>query len=362
MRSGIAKLLLLAACLTVLSVPAPAADFYRGLDAYERGDYEAALREWRPLAEEGDAESQYRIARMYYRGEGIQDDAEAARWYRAAAKGGHPVSQNNLGLMYEQGRGVERDLGEAARWYREAADQGVTSAQANLARLYDEGQGLTEDPEKAALWYRRAAKGGHEDSQFRLGQMVPQDADKALKWYRKAANNGSDEAREELATRTTVTPSKKLDPPPDPAVVPDEPAAESEVPPVPDEPAADETPEDLRELRDLAKQGDVEAQYRLARIYMRGDGVPRNLDEAGLWLREAAENGHEMAGYRVAFMYLRAIGVSKKKDYVQAYRWFDISARRGIGDAADWRDKIVGKMSAAELAEAETLVREWTEE
>lgn len=35
---------------------APAwADFQAGLDAVERGDYDTALKEWRPLAEQGDA-------------------------------------------------------------------------------------------------------------------------------------------------------------------------------------------------------------------------------------------------------------------------------------------------------------------
>ena len=29
--------------------------FQKGLDAYQRGDYATALREWKPLAERGDA-------------------------------------------------------------------------------------------------------------------------------------------------------------------------------------------------------------------------------------------------------------------------------------------------------------------
>jgi len=217
---------------------------------------------------------------------------------------------------------------------------------------------------------------------FDEGRGVPRDPDKALKWYRKAAGNGHDEARDLLATSTTATPSKKKRrkskqpaPPSDRAAVLDESVAEHEeliegspsepAPPVPlvgGDPAADAVPESLGEVWDLAKEGDAEAQYRLARIYMRGEGVPQNPQEAGRWLREAAENGHEMAGYRVAFMYLRALGVSKKKNYIQAYRWFAISAQRGIGDAAEWRDKIVEEMNEEELAEAERLVREWTED
>ena len=43
----------------LLLVPALGwADFQTGYDAYERGDYETALKEWRPLADQGDARAQ----------------------------------------------------------------------------------------------------------------------------------------------------------------------------------------------------------------------------------------------------------------------------------------------------------------
>jgi len=41
------------AVMILLALPAWA-DFQDGLDAYDRGDYEMALREWKPLAEQGD--------------------------------------------------------------------------------------------------------------------------------------------------------------------------------------------------------------------------------------------------------------------------------------------------------------------
>ena len=111
------KSVVVAALLMAASRGALAADFHEGLAAHKRGDYEAALREWRPLAAQGDAEAQYRLARMYYHGEGVKDDAEAAKWYRLSAEQGHPKAQNNLALMYEEGRGVERDIAKATQWY-----------------------------------------------------------------------------------------------------------------------------------------------------------------------------------------------------------------------------------------------------
>ena len=57
---------LLLALVIACTLSAPAwAGFDEGLAAYERGDYEMALRELRPLAEQGDAAAQFLIGSMY---------------------------------------------------------------------------------------------------------------------------------------------------------------------------------------------------------------------------------------------------------------------------------------------------------
>ncbi len=50
---------------------AASADLKAGLDAYKRGDYATALREFRPLAEQGDARTQHNLGQMYMDGEGV---------------------------------------------------------------------------------------------------------------------------------------------------------------------------------------------------------------------------------------------------------------------------------------------------
>ena len=64
------------------------ADYQAGVDAYERGDYKTALQELHPLAESsGNPKSQFRLGRMYARGDGVpQNDEEAAKLYRKAAE------------------------------------------------------------------------------------------------------------------------------------------------------------------------------------------------------------------------------------------------------------------------------------
>ncbi len=57
--------------------------------AYQRGDYATAIRKFRPLAEQGNAEAQFNLGGMYRQGRGVpQDDAEAMKWYRKAAEQG----------------------------------------------------------------------------------------------------------------------------------------------------------------------------------------------------------------------------------------------------------------------------------
>jgi len=44
------------------------ADFQKGLTAHESGDYATALRQWTPLAEQGNADAQSNLGLMYEEG------------------------------------------------------------------------------------------------------------------------------------------------------------------------------------------------------------------------------------------------------------------------------------------------------
>ena len=62
----------IAIVLSYLCLTAPAwADLKAGVDAHTRGDYATALREWRLLAEQGDASAQYNLGLMYANGWGV---------------------------------------------------------------------------------------------------------------------------------------------------------------------------------------------------------------------------------------------------------------------------------------------------
>lgn len=113
----------LALLVVIIALAVPSwADYEAGLQAFQRADYATALREWRPLAEQGHAGAQYYLGLLYDFSKGIpQDFAMARQWYEKAAAQGHAGAQNNLGGLYEFGHGVTRDDVLAYMWYHLAA-------------------------------------------------------------------------------------------------------------------------------------------------------------------------------------------------------------------------------------------------
>ncbi len=142
-----------------------AQDFNKGLEAAQKGDFATALREWRPLAEQGDADAQYNLGVMYDKGDGVtQNHKEAVKWYRKSADQGNASAQYNLALMYENGKGVTQDYKEAVKWYRKSAEQGNANAQNNLGLRYYNGQGVLQDNVYAHMWLNIAASNGNANA------------------------------------------------------------------------------------------------------------------------------------------------------------------------------------------------------
>ena len=73
------------------------ADLQKGKNAFDSGDFATALRELTPLAEQGDANAQFFLGWMYYKGLGVpKDDKTAVKWYKLAAEQGYPDVKERL--------------------------------------------------------------------------------------------------------------------------------------------------------------------------------------------------------------------------------------------------------------------------
>jgi len=102
-----------------------AADFSTGLEAYNKGDFATAAKEWRPLADQGDAAVQYNIGLLYLDGKGVpQDPAQAVKWFTRSAEQDYTEAQHDLGAMFGAGQGVKRDYIQAYKWLNICAAKG----------------------------------------------------------------------------------------------------------------------------------------------------------------------------------------------------------------------------------------------
>ncbi len=80
--------------------PDQGAQFMAGVYLFEAGDFLAAAEKWRPLAENGVSEAQYRMGRIYRFGLGVQPDVALARqWLSAASTQGHEKAAEMLEIL-----------------------------------------------------------------------------------------------------------------------------------------------------------------------------------------------------------------------------------------------------------------------
>lgn len=162
------KLIFLAALPLLLSPISWSADFAKGQEAYDSGNYETALTEWQVLAEEKNAAGQFGMGLLHDNGFGVPlDSLQAAKWYLSAAEQGHGEAQCNLAVMYENGWGVTQSDEEAFKWYSLAAEQGLAAAQYSLGKMYKSGFGVTKDNVLAHKWLTIAFERGNNSARFK---------------------------------------------------------------------------------------------------------------------------------------------------------------------------------------------------
>jgi TPR repeat protein len=162
--------------LLLTSIAGAAADGVAGFEAYEKGDYATALKEFMPLAESGQASAEAAVGQMYFEGKGVKPDMkEAARWLEPAATKGIARAQFLLGKLYLTGEGVAAaDPVKAAAVTKAAADQGIPEAQVDTCAFYYQGVGVPKDMVQAYLYANLAAQQGSEDGRSILA-MLSQD-------------------------------------------------------------------------------------------------------------------------------------------------------------------------------------------
>jgi cell division protein FtsN len=170
MTSKARTLALCCAAAAAISIGAGSAlaDVRAGIEAWRAGNYEAAIREWRPLADAGDADAQFNLGQAYRLGRGVPANLPLAlEWFEKAAQQGHAQAEANLGLSLFQNNQRER----AIPWLQRAAERGDPRAQYYLGTAHFNGDLVATDWPRAYALMKRAADQGLPQARQSLTQM-----------------------------------------------------------------------------------------------------------------------------------------------------------------------------------------------
>ena len=149
---------------------------------------------------------------------------------------------------------------KAVRMLEQLWNNGFTAAAHQLGKCWRDGLGIYPDDDKAELWFRRSAEAGNDFSQYALGQLL--------------------QGRKRIE-------------------------------------------EAVGWYEKAAAQGNQFAGYRLGKLYLLGDGVPKDTEKAIVHLTQSAEAGNQYAQYALGRLHL------DRQNREQAQYWFLQSVAQG---------------------------------
>ncbi len=184
-----------AAGLALMAAPAAFADVKDGVDAWARGDFAVAIRQWQGPANAGDADAQFNLAQAYKLGRGVKQDLTIAEQYFAkAAAQGHLQASDNYGLLLFQ-RGARA---QALPYIRAAADRGDPRAEYLLGIAHFNGDNVPKDWVRAYALVSLAQQAGLNQATSALAQM---DQHIPLEQRQQAVSLAAELASQAEATR-----------------------------------------------------------------------------------------------------------------------------------------------------------------
>lgn len=213
--------------------------FNRGIELYNKGNYQEAFEFISFAAEHRDLEALLLVAELYKYGRGTEiDKRKSYESYIIAAQKNDAYAQYQVALCYYSGEGTRQSYTYAIKWLEKASEQKYPDAIRLLANMYMKGEGvwsdydkaielfkeaniyyrpqnntdIYEDPEsllgialcyqlkgkkiRAAFYFKKSAKYGCAEAQYMLskcykkGYGVFKSDVKAKEWYSKAKSNG----------------------------------------------------------------------------------------------------------------------------------------------------------------------------
>ena len=255
--------------------------------------------EWFLKASElGYSDSQYMLGMIYETiGEDEKQAESAKHFYELAAKQDHPYAQYALAVNALE----EKQWSTAVFYLEKAASQQYGLAAFTLGLYYHEKE--PQVPLKAFEWFMVAAKQKHTEAEYYVGlyyqngKGVAQNIEQAVLWYERAALKQDKNALYHLAMILIKQEEK------DYSLI-------------------------ARLLEQAASLDHPHAQYNLAVMYQKGDGVEQNMNKSFFWYEKAAHSNLVIAQYNLGMIYFE--GAIVEKDEAKAKELWQKAAAQGL--------------------------------
>ena len=205
--------------------------------------------------------------------------AEAVKWLKLPLDAEMPQALKLMGDICMIGMGVEKNQSKAFEYYKESASAGFPEGQSSLGDCFKYGCGVAQDCQQAVKWYEKAISPESEgedpsyDAMHELAELlldgngIEKDEKRGVELLKKAAENGLAEAQFMYGS-LLINPSAM---------------GVSSV--------AQDVSAGIDMLRKAADQSSGMAECTLARFYVQGVGVEKDLDEAKELYERALEHG-----------------------------------------------------------------------
>lgn len=150
------KFLLAFTLCLFLSTGTAHAGFEEGQAAYNKKDWNNAVRFLLPLARNNHDGALVLFGKMYADGKGVPVDLEKAfELFNRAAKLGNPEAMVAVAALYSAGKGTDKNMKAAFEWFRKAAELNYSLAQFSLGIALaagDPDNGLQADLVESYKW------------------------------------------------------------------------------------------------------------------------------------------------------------------------------------------------------------------
>jgi cell division septation protein DedD len=162
------KLSMLVGATLMMAAPALAQSVATGIEQWQKGEHQAAVAIWAPLAAKGDADAAFNLGQAYRLGKGVAVDlAKAQSLYEQAARKKHVDAAATLGiLLFQSGNRTG-----AMRWIKIAADSGEPRSLLLYGVALYNGDGISADAVSAYAYVSRAAAQGLASAKETLSDM-----------------------------------------------------------------------------------------------------------------------------------------------------------------------------------------------